>query len=333
MPRISIIMPVYNKRSYLERSLDSVLNQDFSDYELVAVDDGSTDDSLTILDAYRSRDERIRIIHTENHGVSHARNLGLENADGEYVVFLDADDELKRNYLSSLYEAIQKNDVDIVIQGITKISPDGSCKDIGSGLKDGIYQLSELLLPFATIQKNTGLFGYCFSKIYVSKLIKNIRFDECLDLAEDFDFNLKVYKRVKTMYIENQSSYHYYLDLEGSSTDVGDEDIDYAGQFIVNCRYRDFLKDAGSYNGNNTKIINDRILTNAYYMLFYSDKKSFKDRCKLFKDNMDDFSGLQIKNRFERSVLHLVFNENYQIAQNLIGAYKTIRVIKRKVLP
>ncbi len=332
MPKISIIMPVYNKRSYLERSLDSVLNQDFSDYELIAIDDGSTDESLEILKKYASKDKRVNVIHTENQGVSHARNIGLDNANGEYITFVDADDEIKQNYLSSLYEKMQEIDTDVVIQGIIKVFPDGHKINTDSGLKNGIYQISGLLPEFATIQKQTGIFGYCVAKLFSSEMVKSIRFDEELNLAEDFDFYLKLYQKMNTIYMDNETNYLYYQDLPGSSVDVRDENIDYRGQFIVNCRYREFLKNYDSYDENNKKIVDDLIKNSAYHMLFYSDKKDFRDCCKLFKDSMDDFSQAQIKNLFERSVFHSVSNENYQKAQNLIRAYKAIRAIKRKVL-
>ena len=141
MPTISIIMSVYNKQPYLQRSLDSVLNQDFSDFELIAVDDGSTDDSLKILKEYQTNDERIKVIHTENYGVSHARNVGLDNAVGKCIAFVDADDELMKDHLKSLLETIQNSEADIVIQNITKVFQDGQRVETNIGLKSKKYNM------------------------------------------------------------------------------------------------------------------------------------------------------------------------------------------------
>ena len=194
MPKVSIIMPVYNKQSYLRKSLDSVLDQDFSDYELITVDDGSTDDSSKTLDEYAARDPRIKVFHTDNRGVSHARNIGLQNALGEYIAFVDADDEITHDYLSSLYAALTKSGADLAIQSLTKVFPDGHRVEVDAGLDAGTYLMTDLLPRFAEIQKKSGIFGYCVSKMFCSSLTEDIWFDEKLKLAEDFDYYLKIYR-------------------------------------------------------------------------------------------------------------------------------------------
>ena len=118
--RISIIIPVYNKEMYLEECLDSVINQTFADFECVLIDDGSSDSSGIICDKYQAKDKRIKPIHTKNNGVSHARNVGIENAAGEYITFVDSDDILSPDYLESLICAIQNSQADIVIQALYK---------------------------------------------------------------------------------------------------------------------------------------------------------------------------------------------------------------------
>ena len=111
---ISIIVPVYNAEKYLNNSIRSVLNQDFLDWELLLIDDGSTDLSPAICDRFAALDQRVRVIHKENQGVSVARNTGLENAGGEYIAFMDADDEMKTDMLSTLYSCAEKYNADMV---------------------------------------------------------------------------------------------------------------------------------------------------------------------------------------------------------------------------
>ena len=94
MPKISVIVPVYNTEKYLHRCIDSILDQTFTDFELLLIDDGSTDSSGTICDEYAAKDSRVRVFHKENGGVSSARNMGLDNAYGEWITFVDSDDYL-----------------------------------------------------------------------------------------------------------------------------------------------------------------------------------------------------------------------------------------------
>ena len=106
---ISVIVPVYNTEPYLRRCVDSILSQTFTDFELLLIDDGSTDRSDAICDEYAVKDERVRVFHKENGGVSSARNLGLDEAKGEWITFVDSDDELLKNALDILYSNISSN--------------------------------------------------------------------------------------------------------------------------------------------------------------------------------------------------------------------------------
>ena len=99
-PKISIIVPVYNVEQYLRRCIDSILNQSFADFELLLIDDGSKDKSGAICDEYAAKDSRIRVFHKENGGVSSARNIGLENARGEWLSFIDGDDVITEGYFN-----------------------------------------------------------------------------------------------------------------------------------------------------------------------------------------------------------------------------------------
>ena len=110
MTKISIIVPVYNVEKYLKECLDSLINQTLEDIEIICINDGSTDNSLAILEEYQKKDSRIKVFSQRNQGVSAARNLGIEKATGEYLTFLDSDDRLELNTCEILYkETIAKN--------------------------------------------------------------------------------------------------------------------------------------------------------------------------------------------------------------------------------
>ncbi|MBO4897377.1 MAG: glycosyltransferase [Clostridia bacterium] len=120
MPKISIIIPVYNAGKYINECVDSIINQTFRDFELILVDDGSADNSGKICDDYAEKDSRIKVIHKENGGQAIARNKGLKIATGEYICFVDADDAVNPNMLEYLYEAAEKTKSKIVFCGYTE---------------------------------------------------------------------------------------------------------------------------------------------------------------------------------------------------------------------
>ncbi|MBU3807950.1 MAG: glycosyltransferase, partial [Candidatus Phocaeicola faecipullorum] len=115
IPRISVIVPVYNVAALLPRCIDSLLDQEFTDYEVLLVDDGSTDRSGRICDEYKEKDVRIRVIHKHNEGVSRTRNRGIDEAKGEWITFVDSDDYVTPGYLSDLYACVGTG-IELVIQ-------------------------------------------------------------------------------------------------------------------------------------------------------------------------------------------------------------------------
>ena len=115
MPIISVILPVFNMEKYIDRCVNSVIGQSFSDWELILVDDGSTDGSGNICDEYAKKDSRIRVIHKKNGGVASARQIGTDEAEGKYSIHCDADDWIDSNMLENMYSEAQKENADIVV--------------------------------------------------------------------------------------------------------------------------------------------------------------------------------------------------------------------------
>ena len=113
MLKISVIVPVYNVEKFLPFCIESIINQTYKDLEIILIDDGSTDTSLAICNEYSKKDKRIKVIHQENHGLSHARNTGIENASCDYLSFIDADDIISPYFYEYLMNLMQKNNVDI----------------------------------------------------------------------------------------------------------------------------------------------------------------------------------------------------------------------------
>lgn len=206
-PKISVIIPVYNVEKYLNKCIDSVLNQTYKDFELILVDDGSPDKSGKICDDYAKKDKKIKVLHTENSGASKARNNGLSIAQGEFITFLDSDDYWEKDFL---YNAISKiGNTDIYISGIKFFGGKDNREFISSF--SGEITVKELYERVFYDIPQINLCGPC-CKLFKLKIIKdkNITFDPLIRCGEDTDFNLSYARFARTAYIDNQSYYNYY---------------------------------------------------------------------------------------------------------------------------
>ncbi|MBE5825462.1 MAG: glycosyltransferase family 2 protein [Butyrivibrio sp.] len=171
---ISVIVPVYNVANYIRECLDSILAQTYSSFELLLVDDGSTDGSGSICDEYKERNDRIKVFHKENGGLSSARNKGLDEARGEYICFIDSDDTIRADYLDKLYSAITTNGSDMAFCDID------AAKLTKEPLKDKLSaNLSKDTAKYWLYDDRTReyvLMVVAWNKIYAKKLFDNIRY-------------------------------------------------------------------------------------------------------------------------------------------------------------
>lgn len=213
-PAVSIIVPVYNVKAYLAECLDSILGQDFTDFELLLVDDGSTDGSGVVCDRYAAADSRVQVLHKPNAGVSSARNEGLDHARGTWIMFVDADDLLSPDALSSMMANAAGNDADIIQLGIKTFA--GSFKGsspapvsqkmVSAG--DYINGLMQYSIP-----------GGPVAKLYRRAAIDNhhLRFDTGLKIGEDVIFNLHfVFYTRCNIHISSKVVYHYRQNLKSA---------------------------------------------------------------------------------------------------------------------
>ncbi len=207
MPKISIITPVYNAEKTLDRCVQSVLRQRFTDYELLLIDDGSIDNSGKMCDDYAENAVNIRVIHTENCGVSTARNTGIAYAHGAYLLFLDSDDALEDDALG-VYDAVTEQDVyDVVIGTLLKIEKDRPLETIGV---NRVSQAGSEI--WETICKDCTPFGYAPGKLIRASIIRDhgIRFNTKMRSQEDLDFFLSAYAFCSHFYIIQDPYYRYY---------------------------------------------------------------------------------------------------------------------------
>lgn len=173
MTKISIIIPVYNVEKYLKDCLNSIINQTFKDIEIICINDGSTDDSLNILLEYANFDKRIKIINQSNFGVSHARNQGIETAQGEYISFVDSDDWVDTNYFENLYDAITRHNADIACSTIIR-KRQRHQKYRVHYTKENVYSFLQEKIDACSVPKCC----YVWNKLYRTSLVKNHKFKE-----------------------------------------------------------------------------------------------------------------------------------------------------------
>lgn len=220
---ISIIVPVYNVEPYLEQCLDSIIHQTYRDIEIIVVNDGSTDRSGEICRAYAGRDPRIVLFETENRGLSAARNLGIDNAHGEWIMFVDSDDWVEPEFCEAPLRAAQENDADLVIFGFAKRLQDGGDKP-GKIARKGIVSWEQAV----EYGRNAA-----WNKLYHHELFESIRYPAGW-LYEDVAVTHRLVYRAKRIIMLDSPFYHYRIHGEGIS---GREDAEAEAE-----RFRSFLR-------------------------------------------------------------------------------------------
>lgn len=220
-PDISIILPVYNCQEFLKKCLDSLLNQTYSNIEIIAINDGSTDDSGTILKDYSNKDNRIKLIDKQNSGVSSSRNIGLDNSNGKYIMFCDADDWYNKDTCEKLYNIMEDNQCDICRFGYTNIMDD-HIRIAKYPLKEGYYDKTALIGQYlepmigpdnvSGFNKPSLFSGNIWFNIIKRNIIKDnhIRFSTELFQSEDTLFTINVLLHCNSLYCLNEPLYNYY---------------------------------------------------------------------------------------------------------------------------
>ncbi|MCU7212133.1 glycosyltransferase family 2 protein [Turicibacter sanguinis] len=213
--KISIIVPIYNVEKYLSKCVDSILNQSFKDFELILVNDGSTDESGKICDAYSLKDKRIKVIHQSNKGVGSARNVGINCAIGEYIAFIDPDDYIHENMYEILYKASIKDEADIVICNFYLVDEQTEMlldsKPSIKGIFDSIQSGIDCLKDFYRLD---DYYILPWNKLYKKNLFNNIYFPEGLIYEDEYIAHKLFFKSKNVVCLKE--CYYYYLQRKSS---------------------------------------------------------------------------------------------------------------------
>lgn len=211
MPQISVIVPVYNAEKYLNRCVDSILEQTYEDFELLLINDGSKDKSGILCDMYQKKDSRICVIHQENHGVSAARNRAVQVAKGKYVTYVDSDDWVAPNFLQVMIEGVQKYQGDICVTRVQVANHLKSTK----GTTCFQYEPLTTREAMNRYGKSDGSeFRGPVAKLVKREIARNHPFPEGRKIAEDLATNYRYYDAAKIVVDNRSRLYFYYINQE-----------------------------------------------------------------------------------------------------------------------
>jgi len=213
MKKVSVIVPVYNVEKYLEKCLDSLVNQTLKDIEIIVVNDGSPDKSQEIIDKYAKKYKQIKPYIKENGGLSDARNFGLKKAAGEYIAFVDSDDYVDINMYEKMYNKAIKNNLDIVVCDLNYVYEDGKKQRVSSKVKNDTTDIKKVYI---------NIYPCAWNKIYKKDLFKNnVEFKKGV-WFEDVDFLYKILPYVKNIGVVKEPL-SQYVQRDGSITKTFDK--------------------------------------------------------------------------------------------------------------
>ena len=290
LPRFSVIIPIYNKEKYLRECIDSVLNQTFLDYELILVDDGSTDSCPQIIDDYTKQNKKIRAIHKENGGLVSARKAGTKKAKGEYIVCLDADDYLKNDYLEIINNEIEEHHSDIVCAGYTKLD---SIKQANITLKyrTGYYSKQDIIneiYPSLIQAKDTKHFNVnIWSKAFKKELYSKVQLevDDKNNIGEDGCVSIPCIYLADSLSIINNSSYVYRSNNESMTSNKAVLKDDYPK--LVYSEYTKYInKEEYDFNDQLNRFVTHQVFSLSCSQ--FNRKESYKNIKKIVLNILND---------------------------------------------
>lgn len=295
MKKISVIVPVYNIDSYLQRMLDSLIRQSYTDLEIILIDDGSLDNSGKICDEYAAMDSRIRVVHKDNEGVSVARNLGLELSSGDYIGFVDSDDVIDENMYKKLYDNMVINDCDISVCDYITFS-DKVNFEYRDNIK--IYSREQALRDIIT---DGAITNFLWNKLFKKSLFNKVRFPKG-KIYEDLYVMPKLIMSSKKVCYDNSKLYGYFKRNNSYVNTYNDQ---------KNNNYLSFCDECYEYLSKYNFLEEDLVKYRCFY-IYSAFLQAAKSKCKnIFKDEYMDSYYKLFKQSFK-------INNNYSMKRKVL---------------
>ena len=276
MSKISVIVPVYNVEQYLPQCLDSIINQTYKDLEIICVDDGSPDNSGKILDEYAKKDNRIKVIHQENGGLSEARNTGLDNATGDWISFVDSDDYVALDYYETMIKAVKENGADVVQCGHSVFSTQVD--------KTFSYK-TKTVEGFINIIKNLKR-GYVWNKLWKAELIQknNLRFYPKIYI-EDILFSIMAANFIKKFSTIDYVGNFYRSNPKSISQAPEKKQKIKEDVYLICCKALDFAK-AHNRNKKEIKAMSNFLIKQLIGVSDIANRQNYLRYSSLFRNNI-----------------------------------------------
>ena len=337
MKLITIIIPIYNCEKFIDRCLNSIINQTYKNIEIILINDGSTDNSMQIIDKYKEKDNRIKVIDKKNEGVSASRNIGIELSNGEYITFVDADDWLELDAIEKMYNTIVAHNVDVVRanyfinKNTTENISIGKMYDLSNKVIKNYDFKDVKMLEYFLLAKNSipNLVMLLLIKKEILK-INNIKFDINLYMMEDVYFYLNLFLHIESIYYMDIPVYHYYQNLDSATKSTKKYDKNIKGIIEVNEKIRELLLKNNIFSLSNISKLNAnhlKIITNYFYFLIRDKVENNKEIINkyIYLDEFQtilkdaDISDLPLKNKI---MIYLIKHNKIKmlfIFDNLVG--------------
>lgn len=319
--KISVIIPVYNVEAYLERCLNSILCNTYSNLEVICVNDGSTDNSLEILEKIAKTDVRVKILNKKNGGVSSARNAALKVATGEFIVFVDSDDWLHSRYFEVMYKAIKENSAEIVVCEEMRIN-----EPVEKTYSEKYLDRNKIYIEEISLEQCVKIQiakKMVWGKIYRKEILENLMFDEKLHLYEDTIFNLSTMcrkKKCKLVYVHEKLYYYYIRESSATHTLAPQVILPAIDSYLSVIQQRTFL----SQEGEKIFVLEavKALLAYRYLCMFEKNKKEIKNNFRNRKNILQYYmKGISFK---EKAI--------YKMFLEIPYLYRTFRILEDKTL-
>lgn len=326
MSKVSLIIPVYNVETYLERCIESVLNQTYKDLEIILVNDGSTDTSGAMCDNFSQQDKRIKVIHQLNAGLSEARNTGLKHITGEFVMFVDSDDWLEKDAVSFLLEQLQRNNADMVVGGVSRTSEVKQYSQ--SNIEVVLMNQEEYAKKYFKIGSQSIEY-YVWNKLYRKEIVEDILYPSGF-FAEDVPTTFQYILKSEKIVVTNKIIYNYFINPNSLTSRFTERYFDvlkgwdlvynYAAQ-SSNKKYIEWAK-LNRYRAD-LALLTEIALASNYKEL----RKDFSKNINQMLSDLRLHRGELIEQPIpvNRKILVILFTVNFNIFSNIINKLSRLR--------
>ena len=301
---ISIVIPIYNASKYLEKCINSVINQTYKNLEIILVNDGSIDNSLDICNDFKDKDNRIKVISKKNEGVSKTRNIGIDKCKGKYLMFLDSDDYIDEIYVEKMYTYLTKNNLSMVTSSMTLVDVNYNVLKVSSYKdKSDILQVKDIYKDIV----NTSYFCPIWKNIIKVSLIKDnsIYFDDSLKFGEDLLFSFKIIQSCEKI---GYLSFPGYFYVQNNASITHNNSFDIVKKYVEDNKH--------VYSILNEYINDDVLITNRLFSKYNFALLKLIKNCKY--GEFKHYATLLYKIMFNKDDIIKVCEINYESKSNTI---------------